>query len=445
MVTTFTLPGTHDEWFAGEHQHVVPYHRMYSKQYCLPSLVVYRQETVTELEQAAEALDRVMWKTMRFVQRYLDEEAMLEQLAIPQSLLTVASMELPMHGISRQDWIVCGPRLKCIEFNTDTPTGVPESAYLSDVLIREANRLRAHSGERPLQNPSELMDESIIQAFKEMVRLFEEAGYRLPVVFSCDPHHAEDLANTRYVMNIAEKAGITVTFAPLSELVLIPDEGLFAGDLKIEIWYRLYPLEYLAEDVDREGYPIGRKLLSLIEQGALTVINPTQSIISQSKGMLALIWKLYKQNDRLKFMLGLNQPLYHDADCAAIEQWMLPADWSAEFFESQSVPYVSKSMFGREGKGTALHQLPNLLSDGPIVRSSEKLIDEHLYYEQQPKIYQQYESMMPLTVSTENGDYEGFLLTGVYVIGRKYAGLLPRIGGRVTGDSAYFCAAAMES
>jgi hypothetical protein len=49
--------------------------------------------------------------------------------------------------------------------------------------------------------------------------------------------------------------------------------------------------------------------------------------------------------------------------------------------------------------------------------------------------------MEQAVIQTEDGEYSGYLLTGVFVIGGRFAGVLPRIGEKVTGDMAYYCAA----
>ena len=46
--------------------------------------------------------------------------------------------------------------------------------------------------------------------------------------------------------------------------------------------------------------------------------------------------------------------------------------------------------------------------------------------------------MEQASIVTEDGEYGGYLLTGVFVIGGRFAGVLPRIGEKVTGDMAYY-------
>jgi glutathionylspermidine synthase len=440
------LAGTHEDWFGGANERVVPYHRMYGKQYCLPAFVCYERALVDELQQASETLDRIFWKAMRFVQRYLDEEVMVQQLGLSPALLQVAQMEVPHHGVARQDWIVNGHSLKLIEYNTDTPTGLPETAWLAEQLLRA-------SGLKMLGNASSEMERLIGEAFLALVELYREAGYGGKLFFSCYGDHVEDRANTLYLLRLAEQAGIDCAFVPLSALRIVPGDGLFASEQRIEMLYRLYPLEYLPADRDAEGSPIGEALLELVAAGRLMLINPAQSVITQSKGMLALIWALYRRNEWMYKQSGLDKPLFDEAECTAIERWMLPADWSAEAFHVAEMQYVRKGFFGREGRGTEIvleretlgtPSTPDVSASPDVSVPSEHVDDADRYYFSQPKVYQKYEPMLPLSVMTEEGMYQGYLLTGVFVVGRKFAGILPRIGERVTGDMAYFCAAVVD-
>lgn len=52
--------------------------------------------------------------------------------------------------------------------------------------------------------------------------------------------------------------------------------------------------------------------------------------------------------------------------------------------------------------------------------------------------------MEPVSVTTTEGTFDGYLLTGAFVIGGQFAGLLPRIGGKVTDNLACYCAAAVD-
>lgn len=202
---------------------------------------------------------------------------------------------------------------------------------------------------------------------------------------------------------------------------------------------------------------IGVALLDLVREGRLGLMNPVQHVLMQSKGFMAAIWSLYERNEQTPEYCGFT--LFDEAEMDVISRYLLPTYFSAEPFELSAIPYVAKSYWGREGRGTLLldGETDNAFGKQDIEYSlSEKLEsnlatgatdeDEEItaYYENQPKIYQQLVPMEQAVIETKDGAYSGYLLTGVFVIGGRLAGILPRVGEKVTGDMAYYCAATVR-
>ncbi|MCM3786134.1 glutathionylspermidine synthase family protein [Neobacillus mesonae] len=429
---------THDEVFSGNRAEQIPYHRMYGKQYCLPAAVRYSATEVERLKYASEMIDTIYMSTLRFAQRHLPDAFLTRQLGIPKSLIPAARMEVPGHGVSRQDFILePGGRIKCIENNTDTPTGIPEASYLAKELI--------DSHTKGLQATTVTMRRHIADAFRRLLEHYSSKGLDGRVVFTCYDWHVEDRRNTEYLMEIVQEMGYDVRFVPLSELEIVRGDGLYSEGERISVLYRLYPLEYLANDKSEETEDrIGEWMLELVEQGKLGLINPAQSIISQSKGFMALIWSLYERHDEASGLLG--EPLYSEEQLDAIRDFLLPTYYSPALFIQEGNPYVAKSYWGREGKGTSLFDEQGNLTEAEWGQSEEDSREDiQDYYGNQPVIYQKRCQMENVKVHTEEGPFSGYLLTGVYVIGGHYSGILPRVGGRITGDMAYYCPAAYPS
>lgn len=312
------------------------------------------------------------------------------------------------------------------------------------------------------------MNDQIGDAFAKLIEHYRQQGACGLIVFTSFDWHAEDRANTEYIMACLQSKGYQARYVPLAELELIPNVGLYANGERISILYRLYPLEYIVHDVDETGArSIGLDLLQLVEQGKLYLINPEQSILMQSKGFMALIWSLYERRAETEQYCGFT-PL-DDEDVRNIERYLLPTYFEDSVFVQQQLPYVAKGIWGREGKGTAIHEAdgqrqsePDEFSKQPIARkaadiaataaSAEGLVDitadqeaedaaELDYYNGQRKIYQQYYPLQRVQIDTEDGAYSGYLLTGAFLVDGKFSGLLPRVGEKVTGDMAYFCPA----
>lgn len=348
-----------------------------------------------------------------------------------------ARMEVPFHGVSRQDWIINLFGMKLIENNTDTPTGIPETGFLAESVLKEFTLF---------ENPSKTMNQQIQSAFTSLIEFYRSCGLKGEIAFSCYDWHEEDRCNTIYLMEQVQQAGYPTWFAPLERLEVRPDQGLFYEGKKIDIWYRLYPFEYLVHDADQDGFPTGEAILSLIEQKKLAVINPVQSIISQSKGFLALIWSLFEKNELLPQLMGVKRPLFTKEECDTIHQFMLPAYFDPSPFRQSGRAWVAKAIFGREGKGTVLYNEDGQHETIEWEHELDQQEDEatKAYYGEQPCVYQQRIPLERIEIPTEQGNFNGYLLTGAFVIGSSYAGLLPRIGGEVTGNLAFYAVAGMK-
>ncbi|MGG4400253.1 glutathionylspermidine synthase family protein [Paenibacillus amylolyticus] len=445
------LPFSHEEVFQGETEQQIPYHRMYGKQYCVPALTVYSPSEMQVLRAAAEAVDGIYCKVMRFIQQYMPDSFLEHQLGIHPGLIPAARMEMVTGGITRQDWIIGEAGPKCIENNTDTPTGIPEAAALENILVGLAE-------DAALTAPSAEMDTRIRECFKMWLEFYTEQGLKGPVTFTSFGEHVEDRTNTEYLMKRCQEAGYEVFYAPLEELEIVPGEALYHRGREINLLYRLYPLEYLIDDRDETtGVDIGAALLELVREGRLGLMNPVQHVLMQSKGFMAAIWSLYERNEQTPEYCGFT--LFDEAEMDVISRYLLPTYFSSEPFELNAISYVAKSYWGREGRGTLLldggtdnafgkqdmeHPLNEALESNLASGATEEDEEITAYYENQPKIYQQLVPMEQVVIETEAGVYNGYLLTGVFVIGGRLAGILPRVGEKVTGDMAYYCAATVR-
>jgi glutathionylspermidine synthase len=145
----------------------------------------------------------------------------------------------------------------------------------------------------------------------------------------------------------------------------------------------------------------------------------------QSKAVMALIYQLFLEHS----------PLFSNEEHRIIEQYFLPTYFNPSIFIEQNQAFVAKPLWGREGGGVTIYD------------KNQRVIQEDrtLYYYEQPKIYQQFTPLPKLTVGTWDGDYEGHLLTGVFVVQGEPAGVLLRIGEPIIGNLSMFCGIAIEN
>jgi glutathionylspermidine synthase len=298
-------------------------------------------------------------------------------------------------------------------------------------------------GFTPYTSVSGEMRNSIQNAFRRLIDYYSEQGLAGTIAFSCYDWHIEDTVNTRYIMDAVSELGYSVMFVPLERLEIVPGEGLYAYGRRIDILYRLYPLEYLIQDTDEaSGLHVGEALMDLVSEGKLGLINPAQSIIMQSKGFMALIWSLFERSGVTEQYCGFT--LFEQEELETIRTYLLPTYYENTVFEQANKSYVAKAYWGREGKGTAVYNSKGALEEAEWGHDEEETAEIKDYYGNQPKIYQECWPMEEVNIRAEKGETNGFLLTGVYVIGGACSGLLPRIGGKITGDMAYYCPAALD-
>jgi glutathionylspermidine synthase len=198
---------------------------------------------------------------------------------------------------------------------------------------------------------------------------------------------------------------------------LVQHDGLYVQGLEepIDILFRFHALEILATEKNQSGYPIGAKLLQLIAQKKVAIINPSSGFISQSKAIQALIWNLHEQNI-----------FYTAEEHDIIETYMLPT-YLENVFTSKK-PYVRKPIFGRNGGAITLYD-----KDDTIIAK-----DDGQAYWDQTMVYQEKVALEQVEVESLTGPYKGWLLWGCFLIGGKASAITTRISNQITGDSSRF-------
>ncbi|WP_309121619.1 glutathionylspermidine synthase family protein [Paenibacillus sp.] len=394
-----------------------PWETIEGEEYALADPVVISPRLRREIAEASERLGRVYAKVAGVVRE--SDDALLRQLGLPEA--TFAAVRLPMLSaaatvVGRFDFAETPDGVKMLEWNSDTPTSVVEAFRVNGDVCRALGRI----------DPNEGMASSIAGAFRAAVDAYRETGYRIDpdrIAFAALDWHEEDAGTTRYLL---ETAGIGGRFVPLSSLRVYRDRLCALEEdgethTPIDLLYRLHALEKLAEERDEDGYPTGAHALDLIGRRRLALLNPPSAFIAQTKALQALIWSLHEQ-----------RTFFSREEHEAIREYMLPTYMDNVFHGS--APYVRKPIFGREGGAVELFD-----ADGV----SEERDGESLYWDQ-PAVYQQRVELPRVRVRTLRGETEGRLLWGAFLIGGRPSAIVARIGGRITGNAAYFAPVALQ-
>lgn len=382
---------------------------MYQEEYALATIKEVTGSFIREIREAAFQLGKIFAKAARMIQTGSDE--LLQALGLPSETWSTVRLAVD-HSlptiVGRFDFAKTPKGLKMLEFNSDTPSGIVEAYYVNQKVCQYFGLL----------DPNHDCRDHIRLAFEHAIRLYRQLGYPVDhICFTSLDWHIEDRGTTEYLM---DESGLLSTFIPLSQLAVHKD-GLFAFDKRtrsyqrIDVLFRLHPLEIMAKERDKQGHPIGAYLLHLIAKRKVAIINPPNAFIVQSKALQALIWNLHQEM----------HPFFSPEEHEVIETYMLPTYLDNVFKGKKG--YARKPFFGREGGAVTLFD-----KDGKTIDQ-----DKNENYWDQPMVYQELVELESVEVPTQKGIFQGRLLWGVFLMAGKPSAVLARVDRNITGDLSY--------
>ena len=278
--------------------------------------VVIAEKEADALLDAADTLYDMM------VQAVPDDlpDAFLQVLGIPENLWPLVrhswNDERHWHLYGRFDLAQTPDGPKLLEFNADTATSIPETAVVQWASLAAAgkNDANQYSG----------LYEALVEQLKTWRMLNDDLPPALLLTYI--GASAEDEANCAVIAQAAREAGFDAHLCPIED-VSVSTEGTEKGvwaQVEAEQWqqfsfvFKLLPWEQIAwEEPD-----LLQSLELLIRTRNVVVANPAYTLLFQSKGMLAWLWKAYPYH-----------PLLLETD-----------------LEPLSGKYIRKPYFGREGQ-----------------------------------------------------------------------------------------------
>lgn len=377
-------------------------------QYMSFNLYKMKKEQWDKISIATEKVGHLLNKTYNIL---LKSPSLLAKLGLP----TETWESLTIHNeffsyFTRLDLVVNNGKIKVIEVNSDTPTGYLETSVANEIICHNEGH----------QSPNTLEED----IFKAWVAIQKEYAIKEndKVHFTSFANMEEDKQTVLFNM---KHSGLKHTeYVPIEEII-VTNDGIYspAGE-KIDFLYRLYPLEFLGNDYDSNGLPIGKMFLDHISSGKVKIINPPSAFLMQSKAVMAIIWSFYEQN---------RIDLFTEEELLDIKEFFIPT-YTENVFLSQNKKYVSKPILGREGGGVKIFdEIGNVI---------EK--DEENWYNEWTNIHQEYVEMPDYTLDTWIGPYTGKLLIGSFLINGKSSGLFLRVGEKITGNLSMFCGITVE-
>lgn len=373
-------------WIDNINRDKIPYIKEDDWDYSYPTLTSLDM-TQKEKETLFDISNTLFWamhKTVKSV-RHID---IFKQLDFIGSKFDCIS------NLSRMDFVKDRQgNFKLVEINADTPCAIPETFY----------------GNFRFSSKETTQTEHNINL--QLARVFENLCHteNSLVVFAADPDYVEDWYNAKYLYENF------IPLAPLIDSVLIPlsdleifDNGVYlkGTNKKIDVLYRLYPTEMLIRDKSEDGYPIGRKLIELHNEGKVILVNPPEALIMQDKRIPAMMHYL---NDEFCF--------YSRKEAEYIQKHIPCSGLRFETVQqiSQAEKIIEKPVYGREGSGITIYD-----KNKNIIEQSSKTKDVEY-------IYEEYIEQNDTAVTTaENVKLDGYVTYSVFLLNGEAVGLYGR-------------------
>jgi len=293
---------------------------------------------------------------------YVIENNLFKELDIPDSLVKHIKFsfknERGNHLYSRFDLSggIDGEPIKLIEFNADTPTLLLESAAIQQMMLLYNEKLKL----------AQFND--IYSAISEKFLCISESkkGLFSKFLFSSVDGIKEEEVTVKLLEDMAKNKALVTEFQVLEEC---------GESMPYDFWFKLYPWE------DMENFTPSVNT---------SMLNPAYTLLYQSKGMLAILYKLFPASP---YLLKTS-------------------------FEPMKEKYVKKRMFGWEGANI------DIVEDGKILLKTEGI------YEEYKAIYQEY-------VAFVQDEEKKYYQAGVFYSDGA-CGISFRRGGEILDDMSEF-------
>lgn len=356
-----------NNWVDDIDRDIIPYIKEPEWKYSYPTktAISISEEEKEYVEHQARIIFNAMNKTVKCV-RNLPEFEKFNFIA--------SKFDCTAH-LARMDFVKdMDNEFRLIEINADTPCAIPESFYGNFVYTRD-------------EETKQCINKKLAITFAALSTSVDDF-----FVFAANEEYQEDWYNAKYLYDNFKRYSprINSALASLKDLEVF-DDGVYLSGKKIDFLYRLHPVEMLMEDVSEDGYPVGKKLIELHNEGKVVLVNSPEAIIMQDKRLFAIMtdfdnrFGFYTKEERKATIL------------------MMPYT-TTDKQQKISDKVIVKPIYGREGLGITIIDDYN----------STKIDNSHDEY-----IYQEFIKQPTVEAETVEGDkltgyvtYSVFLLNG---------------------------------
>ena len=304
-----------------------------------------------------------------------------------------------------------------------------DSKYVTNIAMPEAFYGNAVAQKYFAGSEDDGFNAELIVPFTELLKTTLKGKINFSgvnITLAANDAYAEDWANMMYLKNALEdyiKAHfdeyefVNVRAARLIDLV-VKDDGVYhndgSGEYKIDVLYRLHPLELLMDDESDDGYPVGLKLMDLANMHKVILVNPVKAILMQNKAVMAIA----------HYLAG-STGYFDDAAKQIVRTNIAETSMDAKDFAGRK--FLKKPIFGREGCNICIIE-----PDGTFSYEAEEADDC-------ADIYQEFIDSDLVSVETDAGRWEGKFTYSCFVINGKPSKLFVRFSPYdITGIEALF-------
>ncbi|MBK1813074.1 glutathionylspermidine synthase family protein [Clostridium sp. YIM B02505] len=369
-------------------------------EYLSEEIIIIEEEKLEELKNATEKLAAIFKKTTKLIYNNLD---LYGDILGIQNLEDTIKREFTdeLIFIGRMDWILDKyGNFKVLELNAETPAGVCESLvvdklYYDRIIINKNLKINR-------------INDKLASLLKEQFyKILEAARSKKTVstVAIVSATYYEDWYTINSIYDAVKGQYIKENKDMSVQLLIgsiydieVKDEQCYLYGNKIDCFYRFYPLDWFFEpqyEVEAIGKLINKSILS---------VNPTWSIIPQSKGFFSAIYELLKYNfyDKKEMMLIKKYIPYTTFD---------PTTLNGD--------YVVKPLLGREGDKVKLSYELDQIPDYDCIFQETIRGATHKF-----------------TIKSNLSTWKENLypIIGTYIVGETFAGAYTRVGSKITNN-----------
>lgn len=359
--------------------------------------ITLAKEKYIELVKAAEALAGLMNKTQKLIYDNIEYFSDILGINGVKEILEYKYTD-EFVFLARIDWAIDSfGNLKLLEINSETPAGLVESLFIDNIMIEELN-IKAISSNKELRN-------KIIAQFERIIKDYSKI-HSIKTIGILSSTYYEDWYTANSLYKILKELPYEFVVGSIYDCKVSKEGKLSLFGKELDAVYRYYPLDWFDEEDMSEQKEALKNTLS---------INPTHTIISQSKAFFAVIYELLKQG------------FYDEEESQLVIKYIPKTSFDVE--ELKTYDYIVKPILSREGAGVALACELKEIPDGNHI-FQERVNTLNVDYWVHDNVHRIRDVLYPIF--------------GTYITGTEFAGIYTRLGKFVTENLCVYAPTFIE-